>query len=170
MTDTSYVPKRLPILKWPDPRLHEKSRDIVVFDETIRNLSADLFHTMKTADGVGIAAPQTGNMVNMIAVWVDQPLCFINPRIIGTSDDTFRVKEGCLSVPGYYEERSRSSHIVVEFQDIEGNAHRQPLAELLAFVVQHEIDHLHGKVFVDELSVLKKERVKRKIEKTIKNR
>ena len=164
----AYQPKLLPILKWPDDeRLHEKSVDVTVFDADLECLARDLFHTMECSKGVGLAAPQTGNMINMITVRleIDRPLCFVNPVILDTSEELFEFNEGCLSVPGYFEDRKRPKKIVVRFQDLKGVQHELELHDLYAFCVQHEIDHLNGKVFVDGASMLKRSRIKNRMKK-----
>lgn len=172
-TAEPYQAKVLPILKWPDDeRLHEKSVDVTVFDDSLQALAHDLLHTMKTAGGVGLAAPQTGNMVNMIAIWIedDKPLAFINPVIIETSEELFEFNEGCLSVPGYFEDRRRPARIVMQFNDVSGNPREFEFNGIYAFAIQHEVDHLNGKVFVDGSSPLKRQRIKAKMRKVAKNK
>lgn len=163
-----YQPKVLPILKWPDDeRLHTKSKDVVVFDEHLEQLGHDLLHTMKVSNGVGLAAPQTGNMINVIAIWIEpeRPMVLVNPIIVYSSETLFEFNEGCLSVPGYFEDRKRPEKIAVIFRDVKGGHHDLEFNSLYAFCVQHEIDHLEGKVFVDGSSLLKKSRIKSKMKK-----
>lgn len=169
----AYQPKLLPILKWPDDeRLHEKSVDIVDFDLTVKILAYDLLHTMKTANGVGLAAPQTGNMVNMITIWIEEtkPLCLINPVIIEASEELFDFNEGCLSVPGFFEDRKRPAKIVVKFFDVGGEAREFEYNGIYAFAIQHEIDHLNGKLFVDGASPLKRSRIKARMKKVARHK
>jgi peptide deformylase len=169
----AYQPKLLPILKWPDDeRLHQKSVDVTVFDEELEHLALDLLHTMKTANGVGLAAPQTGNMLNIITIWIEaeKPLGLVNPVIVETSEELFEFNEGCLSVPGYFEDRKRPAKIVVKFVDVKGEPHEFECNGLYAFAIQHEIDHLNGRVFVDGASPLKRARIKSKIRKTLRHK
>lgn len=169
----TYQPKLLPILKWPDDeRLHQKSVDITVFDLFVQQLACDLLHTMKTAKGVGLAAPQTGNMVNMITIWIEEPrpLILINPVIIESSEELFEFNEGCLSVPGFFEDRKRPAKIVVKVFDVVGTPREFEFNGLYAFAIQHEIDHLHGKVFVDGSSMLKTSRIKSRMKKVARHK
>lgn len=166
-----YQPKVLPILKWlEDKRLHEKSTDVVVFDENLEHLVLDMLHTMKTANGVGLAAPQVGVLSNVIAIWIEpeKPLVFVNPVITFASTELFKFNEGCLSVPGYFEDRERPNQIIIKFVDVKGNPHEFECNGLYAFAIQHEIDHLNGKLFVDGVSLLKKSRIKSKMKKVAK--
>jgi peptide deformylase len=170
-TIEAYQPKLLSILKWPDDeRLHQKSIDVLEFNQTTYELAHNLLHTMKVANGVGLAAPQTGNLVNVIVVGIgeDEPLVFVNPVIIFASEELFEFNEGCLSVPGYFEDRKRPNQVIVKCLDLNGDPHEYEFNGLYAFVIQHEIDHLNGKVFVDGASMLKRSRIKSKMKKVTK--
>lgn len=171
-TVESYHSKILPILKWPNEKLHQKSVDVTDFGVETRKLVHDLFHTMKTASGVGLAAPQTGNMVNVITIWIEEskPLCLINPVIVDSSEEMFEFNEGCLSVPGFFEDRKRPAKIVVKFQDIDGDPREFEFNGIYAFAIQHEIDHLNGKLFVDGASMLKKSRIKARMKKVARHK
>ncbi len=162
----------IPVLKWPDERLSQKSVDVTTFDESLKELVAKLLHTMKANNGIGLAAPQTGNMINLITIWIEehQPLALVNPVITEVSEELFEFEEGCLSVPGWFEKRERPTKIVVKFQDIDGVAREFEFHKLYAFAIQHEIDHLSGKMFIDGASELKKSRIKSKIKKTLKKK
>ncbi len=121
-----YQPKLLPILKWPDDeRLHEKSVDVQNFDDALWELAQDMLHTMKTANGVGLAAPQVGVLSNIIAIWIEpeKSLVFVNPVITFMSAEMFKFNEGCLSVPGYFEDRERPNQIIIKFFDVKGVQH-----------------------------------------------
>lgn len=157
----------LPILIWPNDKLRQESEEVTIFDSDLELLGRQLLDTMKARKGVGLAAPQCGIMKRVIAVWIDDvlPLVFVNPVIIEQSEDKFSFKEGCLSVPGYFEARERAKKITLEVQDVTGKKHTHEWEDLYAFCIQHEIDHLNGKVFVDDLSMLKKDRIKAKIRK-----
>jgi len=161
-----------PLLYWPDEHLSEECLDVTTFDFGMHQVIYDLVYTMLSKKGIGIAAPQIGWMLNIIIieqVWEDSniPFVLINPKIIETTvEELFTTNEGCLSVPGYYEERGRPSGVVVEYREPDGKEKIIEFRGLNAFVVQHEIEHLQGKVFVDSLSKFKKDRVLKKIKKT----
>jgi peptide deformylase len=168
-----YSPNILPILKWPnDDRLHDKSVEITDFGFATKQLAYDLLHTMKAAKGVGLSAPQTGNMVNMIVVCIEEPnnIVLINPVILETSEELFEFNEGCLSVPGFFEDRKRPKKIVVQFNDLEGSLRQFEFYDLYAFCIQHEMDHLNGKLFVDGSSSLKKARIISRMKKVAKRK
>lgn len=160
----------LEILKWPDERLNQKSVDVTDFDESIEQLGRNLLFTMKARNGVGLAAPQCNVHVNVIAIWIEekQPMVLVNPVITFSSEDKMKFEEGCLSVPGYFEERERSRTIHVKFKDVKGTDHDVEFNNLYAFCIQHEIDHLNGKIFVDGSSELKKLRIKARMRKVAK--
>jgi|SRR5271157_1406416 len=166
-TQWSAPEKILPILKWPDPILNQVSSDVTAFDESLLQLANNLFATMKDANGIGLAAPQTGNMVNVIVIRIeeDKPLVLVNPKVIEWSSEVFKFNEGCLSVPGFFEERERPAKIAVQCQDVLGGEHELELTSIYAFAIQHEIDHLLGKVFVDGSSMLKRSIIKSKMRK-----
>lgn len=168
MGNRDYEARLLPILKWPDDeRLHEKCVDVEYFDDDIARLAYDMLHTMKSVNGVGLAAPQVGEMINMIAIWIeeDKPLIIINPIVVNQTAELFEFNEGCLSVPGYFEKRKRPEKITVIYRNANGAHCDTEFSGLYAFCVQHEIDHLEGKVFVDGSSLLKKSRIKSKMKK-----
>lgn len=155
------------VVVWPHPGLTEECPDVCEFDENIKQFALDMFATMEQHGGVGIAAPQVGITANIIAIRVEheKPFIMINPTIDITGEDSFEMEEGCLSVPGYFEKRSRPSRIIVNWQDLDGNGQNGVFDNIYAFAIQHEIDHLKGKTFVDRLSMFKKQRVKTKIKK-----
>lgn len=162
-------PRLLPIVVWPDERLSVKCEDVTDFDVQLKQLSLDMTATMQAGMGAGLAAPQVGVLLNVIIVFSlvsDTPQTFVNPQIIHQSEEPFEWNEGCLSVPGYFERRTRPNRIVVKYKDIQGKEHEDSFEGLHAFAIQHEIDHLNGKVFVDGLSQFKTKRVKDKILKT----
>jgi peptide deformylase len=157
----------LNILKWPNEKLHQKCEDVVVFDDALDALGQSLLVTMKQKNGVGLAAPQVGVLLNVIAIWTDplKPLVLVNPKTSSFGSEQFEVNEGCLSVPGYFEKRKRPGTIEILYNDIKGNEIRQTFTGLTAFCILHEIDHLNGKLFIDGASQLKKDIIKRKIAK-----
>lgn len=158
----------LDILHYPDERLRNKAKPVAVVDDSIRKLVDDMFETMYHAPGIGLAAIQVNVAKRVIVVDVsaekNQPLCFINPEILA-KDGIEQHEEGCLSVPGFYEIVERAEHIKVRALDRDGNSFELETGELLAICIQHEIDHLDGKLFVDYLSPLKRQRIKKKLEK-----
>lgn len=160
------TPNILPILIWPDERLNQVCENITTFDDWLKQVSLDMFATMKYNNGVGLAAPQVGILANVITISIDGiDLFFANPEIVESSERLYAWDEGCLSVPGYFEKRRRPQRIVVKYKNINGYEKEKEFQGLFAFAIQHEIDHLNGKVFVDDLSSLKKDRVKNKIKK-----
>lgn len=163
-------PRIIPILVWPDERLHQKCEDITTFDSWIKQHAVDLLATMKHSNGVGLASPQVGVLANIIAIWIEEknPMVFVNPKIIEAGDEEFEWDEGCLSVPGYFEKRRRPNRIVLQYKDIDGNEHETEFRQLYAFAIQHEMDHLKGKLFIDGLSTFKLSRVKNKVQKFLK--
>ncbi|OGT19075.1 MAG: peptide deformylase [Gammaproteobacteria bacterium RBG_16_57_12] len=158
----------LKILHFPDPRLRLIAEPVKQVDNKIRQLLDDMLETMYDAPGVGLAASQVNVPLRVIVVDISQqkndPLCLINPKILlrGGSD---LVEEGCLSVPGIYEMVERASNIKVRALDRNGSPFEAEVDDLLSVCIQHEIDHLDGKVFVDYLSRLKQERIIKKMEK-----
>ena len=157
----------LNILRYPDDRLHRVAARVEVVDDRIRRLVDDMLETMYAAEGVGLAATQVDVHERLIVIDVsesrDQPLVLINPEIEWASPETRKGEEGCLSVPGIYDGVERS--VAVEVQALDGEGQRRSLkAEgLLAVCIQHEMDHLMGKVFVEYLSSLKRDRIKTKM-------
>ena len=158
----------LDILRFPDPRLRNSAKIVATIDQSIEKLMDDMLETMYQAPGIGLAAPQVNVAKREIVVDdsenQDQPLVFINPEILESSG-TEETEEGCLSVPGFYEKVTRAERIRVKALDRHGEAFEGDLDDLLAVCVQHEIDHLEGKLFVDYLSSLKRQRIRKKLEK-----
>ncbi|MCP5476296.1 MAG: peptide deformylase [Rhodanobacteraceae bacterium] len=158
----------LPILEYPDERLRTVAKPIDHIDDALQRLIDDMFETMYEAPGVGLAATQINFHRQLIVIDVSEekntPLVLINPRIV-ESEGTETCQEGCLSVPGIFADVVRAERIVVEALDRHGELRRIDATGLLAVCIQHEMDHLAGKVFVDYLSPLKRQLVKRKMEK-----
>jgi peptide deformylase len=160
---------KLHILEFPDPRLRTRAAPVATVDDRIRRLIDDMFETMYEAPGVGLAATQVNVHEQVIVIDVSedksQPLVFINPRIEVLDRAQCDYDEGCLSVPGFYETVTRPAHIRVHALDRDGNAFSIEPDGLLAVCIQHELDHLQGKLFVDYLSPLKRNRIRNKLEK-----
>ena len=158
----------LKIVHYPDPRLHKIAQPIARVDDNIRALVADMAETMYAAPGIGLAATQVDRHVRLIVVDIseskDDLKVFINPEILETSGQSEH-EEGCLSVPGIYDRVTRPERIRVRALDREGQPFELETDGLLAVCIQHEIDHLDGKVFVEYLSRLKQERIVRKLKK-----
>lgn len=163
----------LTILEFPDPRLRTRAQLVETFDASLSRLIDDLFETMYAAPGVGLAAVQVGVFKRLMVIDVsesrDQPLVFINPAIVA-SQGTQTYQEGCLSVPGIYADVERAERITVEALDRHGNGFSLEADGLLAVCIQHEIDHLEGKVFVDYLSPFKREQVRKRLAKQAKEK
>lgn len=159
----------LNILEFPDPRLRTQAVAVDTVDDQLRSVIDDMFETMYAAPGVGLAATQVDihRQVVVIDASEDQtePLVFINPEITVLDDTLHEYDEGCLSVPGYYESVTRPEHIRVSALDRNGERFEIEPEGLLAVCIQHEIDHLNGKLFVDYLSPLKRNRIRKKLEK-----
>ena len=157
----------LPILSYPDPRLHKVATPVAQVDARIRAQIADMFETMYDAHGIGLAATQVDFHERLIVIDVsqerDQPLVLINPEIVWASEETQINEEGCLSVPGIYDGVERHSAVTVRALDENGVSCDIAATELLAICIQHEMDHLMGKVFVEYLSPLKRNRIKTKL-------
>lgn len=158
----------LNILHYPDPRLRRHAEEIELVDDQIRQLADDMLQTMYEAPGIGLAAPQVNVNKRLIVIDISEerqdPLVLINPRILEYRG-VERMEEGCLSVPGIYEEVERASWIRVMMLDRGGDSVEFEADGLLAVCIQHEIDHLDGKVFVDYLSEMKQKRIRKKLEK-----
>lgn len=158
----------LKILRYPDPRLHTVAKPVEVVDDTIRQLAADMAETMYAAPGIGLAATQVDRHIQMILVDVsekrDDLKVFINPEIVEAEGEALG-EEGCLSVPGIYDKVKRAERIRVRALNLEGEPFELEAEGLLAVCIQHEIDHLKGKVFVEYLSRLKQERIRNKLRK-----
>lgn len=159
----------LTILCYPDPRLHTVAKPVQVVDDRIRQLARDMIDTMYEASGVGLAATQVNVHERLIVLDVsdtrDQPMVLINPELVWTSPEKKLNEEGCLSVPGIYDGVERHLSVHVKALDEHGNARVIEAEGLLAICVQHEMDHLMGKVFVEYLSLLKRNRIKTKMVK-----
>lgn len=157
----------LPILCYPDPRLHKVARPIEAVDERVRNLASDMLATMYDAHGIGLAATQVDVHERIVVIDVseerNEPLVLINPEIVWASTEKHRGDEGCLSVPGIYDGVERSAAVHVRAMDAQGQSRTIEANDLLAVCVQHELDHLLGKVFVEYLSPLKRNRIKSKM-------
>ena len=158
----------LDILHFPDPRLRREAKPVKEVDKAIHRLVDDMFETMYDAPGIGLAAPQVNVSKRIVVVDVsegrDSPLCLINPNIVERRGDE-EMEEGCLSVPGVYETVHRAEWVRVEAIDRDGKPFQLETDGLLAVCIQHELDHLRGKLFVDYLSSLKRQRIRKKLEK-----
>jgi peptide deformylase len=158
----------LPILRYPDPRLHRKATLVNEVDAAIRKLIADMAETMYEAPGIGLAATQVDVHKRVVVIDVSEDksklFAFINPEILDRSGEQV-CEEGCLSVPGIYEKVTRSERVKVRALDPQGEPFTLEAEGLLAVCIQHEIDHLNGKLFVDYLSGLKRQRIRAKLEK-----
>ncbi len=158
----------LDILHFPDPRLRREAKPVKEVDKAIHRLVDDMFETMYDAPGIGLAAPQVNVSKRIVVVDVsegrDSPLCLINPNIVERRGDE-EMEEGCLSVPGVYETVHRAEWVRVEAIDRDGKPFQLETDGLLAVCIQHELDHLKGKLFVDYLSSLKRQRIRKRLEK-----
>ncbi len=159
---------KLTILEFPDPRLRKKATPVEAVDDRLRALIGDMFETMYAAPGIGLAATQVDVhkrlLITDISSDKSDPLVFINPEIL-EKDGVIVSDEGCLSVPGYYEEVERAEHIRVRYLDRNGDEKEMEAEGLLAVCIQHEIDHLDGKLFVDYISEAKRQRIRKKLQK-----
>jgi peptide deformylase len=170
------------IIVWPDPRLKQKAKPVGVVDAAVRKLCDDMAETMYDANGVGLAAPQLGVLLNVIAMDVEQRpaqegeereqkkkgegLFWLIDPVLKLGEGEFTYTEGCLSIPDQYEDVTRFGHIVCEFTGRDGKRHQlEANNTLLSVCVQHEMDHLQGKLFVDHLSALKRELIRRRMKK-----
>ena len=161
------TPELLPILRYPDPRLHTIAQPVAEVDDALRALIPRMLATMYEANGIGLAATQVDVHRRLIVIDVseerDQPLVLINPEIEWASPETRKGEEGCLSVPGIYDGVERSVAVRVRALDGKGQSRSIKAEGLLAVCIQHEMDHLMGKVFVEYLSPLKRNRIKTKL-------
>lgn len=159
----------LPILEFPDSRLRTKARPVAQVDAGIRQLVDDMLETMYAAKGIGLAATQVDRHVRVVVMDLSEehnaPRVYINPELTPLCADTAPYDEGCLSVPGFYETVERPARVRIKAQDRDGRVFEEEAEGLLAVCIQHELDHLNGKLFVDYLSALKRERIKKKLEK-----
>lgn len=158
------------ILKYPDPRLRTVAEDVIKFDKSLHNLDKDMLETMYAENGIGLAATQVDFHIRLVVIDIseerDDPLIFVNP-VVTVLDDKSLVpcEEGCLSIPGASVEVTRPDKIQLNWLDLKGNEHEDKPQGLLAVCIQHEIDHLQGKLLVDYLSPLKRARLKDKATK-----
>jgi peptide deformylase len=159
----------LEILCYPDPRLHKIAKNVTHFDDRLEKMVADMAQTMYEAPGIGLAATQVNIQENIIVIDIsdsrDELQVFINPEIIWASEEKKSWREGCLSVPEYFDEVTRPDRVKVRAQDLKGDYFEIDAEGIMSVCLQHEIDHLIGKVFVEYLSPLKRARVKGKMKK-----
>ena len=159
---------RLSILHYPDPRLRKPAVAVETVDDSVRTLIDDMLETMYAAPGIGLAATQVNVQKRIVVMDVseekNQPLAFINPQLLVRAGEC-ESEEGCLSVPGFYETVLRSEQVQITALDRHGEPFAMEASGLLAICIQHEIDHLDGKLFVDYLSALKRNRIRKKLEK-----
>ncbi len=159
---------RLTILEYPDPRLRQQAEPVTAVDDELRRLADDMLETMYAANGIGLAATQVNVHRRLLVMDISEernaPHVFINPEVV-TSAEPGLMQEGCLSVPGYFDEVERAQRVTVRALGRDGAPFEMALEGLAAVCVQHEIDHLDGKLFVDYLSELKRQRVRKKLEK-----
>ena len=159
----------LNILEYPDPRLRTKAVPVTKVDDNIKRIVDDMFETMYDAPGIGLAASQVDIHQRIIVIDISEdksePLVFINPEITVLDGEEETMQEGCLSIPGFYEDVSRIDHCLVKALDRDGNPFELECTGLLAVCIQHEIDHLQGILYVDHISALKRNRIKEKLQK-----
>ena len=164
---------RLTILEYPDPRLRTRARPVERFDEALGGLIDDMFETMYAAPGIGLAATQVDFHRRLIVMDVSEdrtePLVFINPEIL-ERDGSVKTEEGCLSVPNIFDDVQRAARVRVRAQDRTGAVFERELDGVVGVCLQHEMDHLEGKLFVDYLSDLKRDRIRKKLDKERKER
>ena len=160
----------LEILEFPDSRLRTKAKPVARVTDRHRSLIDDMFETMYEAPGIGLAASQINVHERFLVIDVSEdqsdPLVFINPEIVIIDPELGEYDEGCLSIPGFYETVSRPSVVEVAALDREGVSFTRQVSGLLAICIQHEVDHLDGKLFVDYISPLKRQRIRKKLEKS----
>ena len=157
------------ILEFPDPRLRKVAAPVAVVDDSIREILDNMIETMYDAEGIGLAATQVNVHKRMLVMDISEdhsePIIFINPEITVLDPEPIGYEEGCLSVPGYYEMVTRPRKVLIKALDRNGDPFEIEAEGILAVCIQHEIDHLDGKLFVDYLSTLKRQRIKSKLEK-----
>ncbi|SRR5690606_22264080 len=160
---------KLQILEFPDPRLRKIAEPVKVVDDSIRQLVDDMFETMYAAPGIGLAATQVNVHKRVVVIDVSEDkseaLVFINPEVTVLEGEPQEMQEGCLSVPGFYENVTRIEHVLIKALDRNGEPFELEAKGLLAVCIQHELDHLNGKLFVDYLSNMKRTRIRQKLEK-----
>ena len=163
---------RLEILHFPDPRLRRRCALVGTVDDEVRRLIDDMFETMYEAPGIGLSAPQVNVAARVVTIDVSkdrsEPLCLVNPEVLTTDGET-ETEEGCLSVPGVFELVKRPEKVRVRALDRDGRSREIEAEGLLAVCIQHEIDHLDGRLFVDYLSRLKRQRIRKKAEKALRH-
>ncbi|HEY2590246.1 MAG TPA: peptide deformylase [Steroidobacteraceae bacterium] len=163
----------LPILEYPDPRLRERALPVTTFDEALGRVIDDMLETMYAAPGIGLSATQVNVRRRLIVIDIsdkhDEPLVFVNPEIL-SREGAAKTEEGCLSVPGIFDQVERAAKIRVRAQDRNGASFEREFDGMLAVCLQHEMDHLEGKLFVDYLSDIKRERIRKKLDKERKER
>lgn len=159
----------LEILEYPDPKLRTIAKPVKEVSPEIETLIDDMFETMYDAPGIGLAATQVDQHIQLIVMDLseekNEPMVFINPEVTILEGESEKMQEGCLSVPGFYEDVSRIEHVHIKALDKSGTPFELEAQGLLAVCIQHEMDHLNGKLFVDYLSSLKRNRIKKKLEK-----
>ena len=159
----------LNILEFPDPRLRTIAKPVEVVDDAVRQLIDDMFETMYEAPGIGLAATQVNVHKRIVVMDLSEdksePRVFINPEFEPLTEEMDQYQEGCLSVPGFYENVDRPQKVRIKALDRDGNPVEEVAEGLLAVCIQHECDHLNGKLFVDYLSTLKRDRIRKKLEK-----
>ena len=160
---------RLTILEYPNPRLRIKAVPVEDVDDSIRRIVDDMFETMAAANGIGLAASQVDVHQRIIVMDLSEdrtePRVFINPEVEVLEPESLPYEEGCLSVPGFYEPVARPVHVIIRALNRDGEAFEEEAEGLLAVCIQHEIDHLEGRLFVDYLSPLKRQRIRSKLKK-----
>ena len=158
----------LKILIFPDPKLRKVAKKIEKFDKSLEMLSNNMLKTMYEAEGIGLAATQVDIHIRLVVMDLseerNEPRVFVNPEYTILDKSPFTYEEGCLSIPGFNEEISRPSKILLKWQDLQGNFHEEKPDGIFTVCAQHEIDHLDGKLFVDYLSPIKRDRIRKKLE------
>ena len=158
----------LKILIFPDPKLRKVAKKIDKFDKSLEMLSKNMLNTMYEAEGIGLAATQVDIHIRLVVMDLseerNEPRVFVNPEYTILDKSPFTYEEGCLSIPGFNEEISRPSKILLKWQDLQGNFHEDKPDGIFTVCAQHEIDHLDGKLFVDYLSPIKRDRIRKKLE------
>ena len=158
----------LKILIFPDPKLRKVAKRIDKFDKSLEMLSKNMLQTMYEAEGIGLAATQVDIHIRLVVMDLseerNEPRVFVNPEYTILDKSPFTYEEGCLSIPGFNEEISRPSKILLKWQDLQGNFHEEKPDGIFTVCAQHEIDHLDGKLFVDYLSPIKRDRIRKKLE------
>jgi peptide deformylase len=162
--------EKLNILKFPDPRLRTVAKKVAKFDKSLEKLAEDMLYTMYLDNGIGLAATQVNRHIRLIVMDLseerNEPKVFVNPEYkILNNESLASFEEGCLSVPGFREEITRPDKIKLKWQDLSGKLHEDTPNGLLTICIQHEIDHLEGKLMVDYISPLKRDRIRKKLSK-----